>query len=395
MCAKKKFQLKVLFDTNTIWNSSPTDLFRKEIVDLIGTHKNIPDLEVSWYLADTVVQERFHQMSKAARELLPNMQKMERLLGHQLGITADILEERVKSSLHKQLQALSIQTVKLDLSKILWEQIIHRSLSRKPPFEDGTKEKGFRDSLVLEALKQLIEVSPKASTACRIIFVTGDVVLTSAAVELIDVTKNLSVHSTLDQVVSYINILGSTITSDLVATISSQADTLFYEEDSTTCLYETERIEETIEQKFASEIEMKPDGADRVENATWWINDASFEKKDRQRIHWKNTIELEVHAFGEDPSSKWLDRIVRSNQFLLNPTFASPLTSVVAGRLFSAGAYNVLPESARELLVSKGIHKFDVLWSVTLSTNQKLKIPKIHSINYVSSSWESLSQPSQ
>ncbi len=164
MIIKKKLKLKVIFDTNVVYTGSASDLLRNEIVELINNHKSLTDIEIEWYIPETVVKERIFQMNKKGNELLPHIQKLEKLLGHNLNITKEIIEDRILETVKKQLISLQIETIKIDIAKVDWELIIHNSLNRQIPFEDNEKEKGFRDALILECLKQIISNSPKTKS---------------------------------------------------------------------------------------------------------------------------------------------------------------------------------------------------------------------------------------
>ena len=55
MAKKNKLKLKVIFDTNVIFTGSASDLLRNEIVELINSHKSLSDIEIEWYIPETVI----------------------------------------------------------------------------------------------------------------------------------------------------------------------------------------------------------------------------------------------------------------------------------------------------------------------------------------------------
>ena len=214
--AIKKLKLKVIFDTNVVYTGSASDLLRNEIVELINNHKSLSDIEIDWLIPETVIKERIFQMNKRGNELLPAIQKLEKLLGHNLNITKEIIQERILETVRKQLISHEIKTVKIDTNKVDWENIINNSLNRLIPFEDNEKEKGFRDALILECLKQTIASSPITKSICRIIFITNDNILNKAAAQIGSQSTNVNVFPNIDEFVSLINILDSEITEDLI-----------------------------------------------------------------------------------------------------------------------------------------------------------------------------------
>lgn len=92
---KKIPEIKIVFDTNALFTKVAHDLFQKAIADLIKSESTRKDIKISWCLPKVVVHERQYQMQKAADELLPYLEKLQKLLGHNLNITKEILSKNV------------------------------------------------------------------------------------------------------------------------------------------------------------------------------------------------------------------------------------------------------------------------------------------------------------
>lgn len=368
MATKKKLTLNVLFDTSVIFTGSASDLFRKEVVDLFENHSAVSDIDVVWYIPEIVLKERIFQMNKKGNELLPSIQKLEKLLGHNLGINHEIVKLRIDESIKKQIEKYNVKIAKTDTTKVDWDNLINNAAFRKPPFEDSEKEKGFRDALILEALKQIITNSPTTKSICRIIFFSNDGLLHNAAKALEETIKNLNVFSNIEELISLINILTSQITEELIDSIRDEAGKIFFVKNDMSTLYFTEGIRKKISEDFAKELSSKPEGIDERENGTWWVNKPGFEKKDKQRVFWKSIIEVDYEYFKttlKTNPSKSLADILQSKESN-NPFFTT-------APLFSTDKEKI----------SDGKTRFEVLWSVTLTTNKKLKNPKIESLNYI------------
>lgn len=172
-------QLLVVFDANALYTGSASDLAKQEVVNLIK-ESVFPDLEIRWYLPEVVRHERQYQMQKRALELLPAMEKVERLLGHNLAITEQTLLDSVEKVVSQRIGELGLLSLSLDCSKVDWHGITIDSAYRKPPFEDGKTEKGFRDRVIVECFLQLVSDSPKTPSICRIVLVSGDRLLVQA-----------------------------------------------------------------------------------------------------------------------------------------------------------------------------------------------------------------------
>ena len=111
---KTRPELKVLFDTSILFTQIAYDLTRPGVRQLIEENSSHPDLALSWYLPRVVVDERQYQMQQRALALLPNLEKLERLLGHKLNITPDILATRVEAAINDQIEKMSITVLDLD-----------------------------------------------------------------------------------------------------------------------------------------------------------------------------------------------------------------------------------------------------------------------------------------
>lgn len=169
----KNPQLRVAFDTNALYvapNSlgSASDLLRQEIAVLIR-ESNYPDLDILWYLPEVVRHERQYQMQAEALKLRPAINKIERLLGHNLALTDQVLLDHVEIKLEEKAAEFGLQELRLDHAVVDWPALIRAAEYRKPPFGPGEKEKGFRDALVAESFLQLVENSPKTAALCRVV----------------------------------------------------------------------------------------------------------------------------------------------------------------------------------------------------------------------------------
>src|SRR6266404_2579897 len=109
---RQKRQLRVAFDTNVLYTGSASDLVRQEAGNMV-TQSAYPDLEVLWYLPEVVRHERQYQMRKRALELLPSVAKVERLLGHNLNITQEILVDRVEKAVTACQNEMGLLPIKL------------------------------------------------------------------------------------------------------------------------------------------------------------------------------------------------------------------------------------------------------------------------------------------
>ncbi|HFQ94689.1 MAG TPA: hypothetical protein ENK32_11805, partial [Anaerolineae bacterium] len=223
MTKKKIPNLFVLFDTNVLFTQVASDLVRHDVRRIVKDNSNHPDLKISWYLPEVVLGERKHQMLRKAKELLPNMKKLEKLLGHKFGVGEDTLELHVDNAISRGIEEYKFKITNVDVAEVDWNNIISRSVTRDPPFEENEKEKGFRDSIIAHSFAQLHKTSPSTPNICRLALVSEDRRLREYVSELTIDSKNVRILSSLDELEGLINTLVSTIPEEFAAELAEKA----------------------------------------------------------------------------------------------------------------------------------------------------------------------------
>lgn len=294
---KKTPELKVVFDTNAIYNGSNNQLFRREVSELIEQNKKHQDLIISWYLPEVVLHERQYQMLQKSLELLPSIQKLERLLGHNLNITETIIEDRVKTTVKKQVEDTGVNILPLTPNRVDLNQLMLASAYRKPPFSTGEKEKGFRDALVGETFIQLVEDSPTTPSTCRIALISGDNLLVDAIGHRIGSTANLRILSDIEGLKGLINTLVAEVSEDFIKRIQAAANSYFFEPKKENTLFYKEKISPRLRELYGKEIKLLPPGAEESEVRNLYVGAPNFVRKERQRVFWANRISIEIQTF--------------------------------------------------------------------------------------------------
>lgn len=408
-------RLLVIFDTNVLYTQVASDLVRNEVSEVIEQNSSHDDLRLEWYLPNVVIEERRYQMRTKAYDLLPNLQKLERLLNHNLAITPDILDSRVDAAIDENLRRLKIKNVDLDTKKVDWGAIINRAVCRKPPFQPGDKEKGFRDSIIAESFLQLVEASPITPSACRIAFVTNDERLSDYIRARTADRKNVRVLSGIDELESLINTLVSEVTEEFVSKIKDKAAKFFFETDDDSCFYKKENLRLTIRNSCKDELEELPEGATRREDVMWWISPPIFSRKEKQRIHWITPIRVETKYFklgplGSPPTGPATGLTIGNESARQFPPATGPTTGLTSGLttglttgLTSGLTGGLTPggEIARQNYLSgllgmqvtevpggTGESRIEVHWSVHVTQRMKLSHPRVEEIRAIGNAWE-------
>ena len=395
----QKPQLRVVFDTNVLYTDSESYLVRQEAAKLIEQSK-FPDLEIQWYLPEVVRHERQYQMQKRALKLLSGIEKVERLLGHNLNITEKILIDRVEKAVCQRQEELGLISLQLDYSKVEWHRVALDAAYRRPPFEDGETEKGFRDSLIVECFLQLVADSPKTAKACRLVLVTGDELVTQAVKTRTADSTNTAVISTLEELKELINTLVSEVDEEFLAVLKPKAKKLFFIEKDESTLYYKEHIRDKLGEKFATELTALPPGATHRKNGKWLISPPNFVKKTGQRIQWTTRIEIVAEASKTVPQAHSIEspslQVTPEGMTLaaLNPK-GELGGSAIWPYFLEGGVKTVTLRSVVRGLPSfssvtthRGVDVYEVIWSVSVTTTRELRKPSIEDIIHAEPTWE-------
>jgi hypothetical protein len=415
-------QLRVVFDTNALYvmpNSlgCTSDLVRQEIADLIAEAKH-PDLDLVWYLPEIVRNERQYQMQVEVLKLRFAILKIERLLGHNLALTDQVLLEHVATKINETERHLGLQEIKLDTNRVDWTVLINSASYRLPPFRSGETEKGFRDAIVAETFLQLVNDSPKTPKYCRIVLVTGDELLSAAVRARISSLPNVSVVPNIQELRGLINALVSNVDEEYIAMVKPRASRMFFitnaEKDT---LYFTETIKDKLTENFAAELASYPQGTTFRSNGQWIINDPNFAKKEGNRIFWTSRIEILVEAgnymttdqgqisYPLSPSGSYLGSPVQTIKGI-TPTMIGPFPTSyfktpempiglqITPNIFESAPYklsaSLVTSSSKRVPTHKGKDVYEISWSTAVTQKGVLKKPIIEDIRHVEVNWEAI-----
>lgn len=411
--SKKELELRIVFDTNSIYTGSEVYFLNKDTFDLINELSSIKDIQINWFCPDVVRHERQFQMQERALKLLPNIKKMEKILGHNLNITDKIVLTRVEEAIDEQMNNSKINRLDLNMSLIDWGSVIQKACYREPPFEKGEKEKGFRDAVIVETFCQLIENSPKTRKVCRIIMLTEDSLLACAVKKRTVGIRNVQVVETIEELKGLINTLASTVEEEYIGKINTTAKLFFFEENSEDGLYYKAKISGRIKEKFRDFLVETPESGSMRENENWLISAPIFVKKVKQKVFWstKILVESKIYKWTESGfvNQPWWVSAgavnwggITANQIplpvALNIAQPAAATYPVAWNIAQPAAANPPSgfyvtsdmEDTKKVkaLVNTGKTVFEVLWSVTVTTILNFLNPNIEEIKASETRWE-------
>ena len=257
MAGPSRTAVHIFLDTNALFTEAADRLIAVDLSEFISKSFD-NDPKPQWYIPAVVTGERRFQMIERANRLLPQLDKVEKLLGHNLGITGDVLSTRVDEAIKRQIDAHNLHEVGFDQSLVDWQEMVRRSVLRQPPFGTGESEKGFRDAVVLETFCQIVSELPKSSQACRVVLLSNDERLVEAAQERMAERSNVTFARDLDTVKTILNALASEITQDAVNELLPHASDLFFKVDEKKALYYSAEVGEKIRSTFGDVLKKIP-----------------------------------------------------------------------------------------------------------------------------------------
>jgi hypothetical protein len=400
MAARSKTALHIVLDTNALFTEAADRLLATEISEFVlKSFDN--DLNLRWYIPSVVTGERRFQMVERAKRLLPHLDKVERLLGHNLGITEEVLALRVDDVIKRHIETHKLNEVGFHESSVDWQEMVRRSISRMPPFDEGENEKGFRDAIVLETFCQLASDLPKSLQVCRIILLSNDERLVEAAQERMADRNNVTFANDLDAVKTILNALASAITQEAVNELLPRAAQLFFKSEDKKTLYYSAEIGAEIRSQYSQELSQVPQGFNSVTTKSIRIvSPPTFLVKGGQKLSFSTRI-----IFGMD-ATRYVQRPSSVNSPLLSgPQLGGNISTGSLGlgalsnfsgtgishptSVFRASNLLALPPPPQyDEIKRDGEIIFEAIWEATLTSSGKLTRAKLIKIEHKATNWK-------
>ena len=408
MCPRRikppHLELKVVIDTNALFTGSSSNFLKKEVADLISQNSALPDLTIRWIVPEVVRHERQFQMQQAASQMLPTIEKLERLLGHNLNITKEILDARVKEAVDRQVQEHGIAVQPLNSTEVDWPRVILDASYRKPPFQLGEKEKGFRDALILETFLQIVKNSPTSRSVVRLALVSNDQLLRDAAMSRLSSAANVYVLESVDALKDLINTLGSAVDEQFIAAIKERAADVFFKAGDESTLYYKASVRTKLDAALAKASPRLPPGAYKYRVDGWTISTPRFVKKQGQRIYWASRFDATLSALKAVAPQNWATVVtnlgpadltkasVVSTPNYLSSLQLNPYQSLAAPDLFGSGSgqgegFQIINSGFEDQAVGHGAASLNASWSLAVTTSGALTKPRLESIDFTEAVW--------
>lgn len=291
---------KVVVDTNVLWHEDKSFVVSPEFERFWKTYGTEFKLEL--VIPDIVRGELLYQQTTSALKALAKANDLfskvsaiaEREYSHRVS------EHRVKKDVAERLgrwiATAGAVVVQTPIEKIEWAKLIERAVWREPPFaadpNNPEQEKGFRDALILECLREVC-----SSSETDVAMISSDRLLLEAiAAELKD---RCATYETTDDFVSYVRLTKEDLTQAFVRAIQQRARKRFWD------LWRRDGIGQRILLEQTENLKPPPEGVlgllgvpfgqdqEWVPTTRHWfyVTRPRFEKLEGERdFHWANVV---------------------------------------------------------------------------------------------------------
>lgn len=358
-------RVTVIFDSNVLYTEHVDRLICKEAHDYCAGESKSLGLEIDWRLPEIVISERKNQMAAKAATLSESVRKLERLVGHNWGLTAETLDLHISASIDRQMSELGMNALSLDFSLVDWSNLVDAAARRVPPFS-REKEKGFKDAIILESFVQCASKSPRSPAAARIFLITEDALLRQAAQERVKIFKNVSVVTSIDDLRTEINAVAAHLPKEFIDRYVKKADALFFVVSEKKGLMYDWEVLGKIKERFDDVLSSVPEEGYKVRTKINSVSTPTFIKKEGQKLVFQSKIARKMIATSPAAVVGNGDAAVGSR----------------SGLLSVGEAYQ--PEKSE----MEGQHVFQVIWSLTLNKAGRLISPHFIDLVYSSSTWD-------
>jgi len=387
--------LKIVIDTSVLFSIKPKSLINSALCKLIEEESNNNEIDIQWFLPEIVYKERKFQLFLEAQNLFKSTKKLFDLININKVISIDEIKNRLEKLLDNSIKTNKLKIIKLDYSKVNWQEIVEKSVNRLPPFDPGENEKGFRDAIVIESYFQLLSETQNISNPCYVILATNDELQIESVKKRIVNLKNKYSPLNIDGIKGFINSLKSRIEIEITEKVRELAKNYFFSHESTESLFIDKKIQNTIEINFFKILNELPDGANKRINSNWYVEDPQFLNKNDSRWAWISKISVGFKTFKNISKIQPINYSNYGSSGSVIPTESSSGSAVFyTPSLITSGsaienAYNggsvLIPGGSfyDEVLFAVGKNDFEIKWSIEVDKNFIISDPKIEDIKFI------------
>ena len=218
----------LVVDTNALWHDDKTLVVSPKFQTFWEQYSN--DFKLKLVIPEVVRGELLYQQTASALTSLERANNQFKTLSGIMGSSCNhrVTPERVQRDVQRRFDRWAIKnnaTIEpTPIGSIHWSRLIENAVWRKPPFiEEKDREKGFRDSLILETLCTYGTKNPSVDLA----FVSGDRLIRETAAKRLSNNDKSTVYESTEEFSSYLRLTREELTAEFVRAIKHRARAKF------------------------------------------------------------------------------------------------------------------------------------------------------------------------
>jgi len=248
----------VVVDSNVLYPKDKTELISPKFTDSWRECVGLAELRL--VVPEVVRGERLYQLfsvgEKERRKAESSLKALSKVSGKSgPGILKRVeLIEAVEERFEAWVRENGVSLAATPLDRIDWKRVVHDAIWRDAPFvapTDGKdSEKGFRDCMVLETVREIARLGSGED----LVFISGDDVLRLAVSDQLK-EVNLSTYKDVSEFASFLRLIHVAVDEAFVGAILRKVPSVFYTQDDPECVYNKCQIWHTITQRFSLNLD--------------------------------------------------------------------------------------------------------------------------------------------
>jgi hypothetical protein len=300
----------VIPDTNALWSKDKVPPVSPEFVKFWQDASGLVDLElrIPYVVRGELAFQQATSAIKAAERVSEGLRELSQITETQYRKTVDLekVRSQVLAKLDRWIESSNGTVIPIPHAHIDWTRLCDDAIWRIAPFEFNQKnddnEKGFRDALILESIRQYEATEARE---VKIVIITGDELLRKSAKGMFSNTPAVSAHDSIENALSTLKLLHEQLTKEFIEALLGRARSKFFSSGDESSLYYSGTIKERISSEHQPLFDSPQASAGEhflgdllvhrswqpIDSGKWWIGATEFERiVPERRFHWKSVI---------------------------------------------------------------------------------------------------------
>lgn len=243
----------VVVDTNAIYQKDVSNVVGQKFSELWKECAALTKLHL--IIPEVVRGERLYQLTAFAQQAVDNANKsLERIVkvsGAEVseGPKLDAVKAAIEKKFDKWVKEFGAQIAPIPYGKINWPKLVEDAVWRVKPFvaptEEKDSEKGFRDYLILETVKELVHTAND-----QVVLISKDGVFREAAIAQFTAAK-FAAYEDMEAFASYLKLAKEKMNQEYAQAVFQKVPQVFFTPNDPNCIYNKFTVGARIVKQFS------------------------------------------------------------------------------------------------------------------------------------------------